>query len=169
VEVPAGEAAVVDDGLVVVDAAVDDGLDVLRTPPGDAVVEVVVDGVWVGVPDVGRVVSAMKSSANPTGKTSRKPCVKNNRDHSRFHRRWTGKPAPCCFCPARINRCKPQDSAVAKRPPARYPASSHAASPEIRARFAPAILLFALECRVLAVRVALADGLGAFQFALLGI
>jgi hypothetical protein len=31
--------------------------------------------VWVGVPDVGRVVSAMKSSANPTGKTSRKPCV----------------------------------------------------------------------------------------------
>jgi len=71
---PADELAVVDDGLPVVGdeglAVVDDGLDVLRAPPG-------ADGdvVWVGVPDVGRVVSAMKSSANPTGKTSRKPCV----------------------------------------------------------------------------------------------
>jgi hypothetical protein len=108
VEVPAGEGAVVDDGLVVVDAAVDDGLDVLRAPPGDPVVEVVVDGVWVGVPDVGRVVSAMKSSANPTGKTSRKPCVKNNRDHSRFHRRWTGQARAVPLLPGSMTRCGPQ-------------------------------------------------------------
>ena len=102
---------IVDDG---VDAGepparrvVDDGvagrrrcrLDALRRRPAMLWVEVF----WVGVPDVVRVVSAMKSSANPTGKTSRKPCVKNNRDHSRFHRRWTGQ-APRRTASARLER-----------------------------------------------------------------
>jgi hypothetical protein len=79
-DVAAGEAAVVDDGL-----------EVLRAPPGVVVDVFWVDVFWVEVPGVVRVVSAIKSSANPTGKTSRKPCVKNNRDHARFHRRWTGQ------------------------------------------------------------------------------
>ena len=108
VVVAAGEPEVVDDGLEALRALpdeagvavvevddgveVDGGLEALRAPPGDAGVEpACVEVFWVGVPDVVRVVSAMKSSANPTGKTSRKPCVKNNRDHSRFHRRWTGQ------------------------------------------------------------------------------
>jgi hypothetical protein len=95
---PPDEAGV---NVVEVDDGVDDGLEVLRAPPGDPGVEVFWGDVfWVGVPDVVRVVSAMKSSANPTGKTSRKPCVKNNRDHSRFHRRWTGKSSPHRVCPA---------------------------------------------------------------------
>ncbi|MGE0258526.1 MAG: hypothetical protein AB7H71_17615 [Alphaproteobacteria bacterium] len=83
-DVAAGE-----DGL----AVVADALDVPRAPPAGADVEVF----WGEVPDVGFVVSAMKSSANPTGKTSRKPCVENNRDDFRFHPRWTGKPSdPAC-------------------------------------------------------------------------
>jgi hypothetical protein len=45
-------------------------LDALRAPLGEAGVDVPVDVPWAGVPDVGRVVSAMKSSANPTGKTN---------------------------------------------------------------------------------------------------
>jgi hypothetical protein len=50
------------------DAVADDALEVLRVPPADAGVVVV----WVGLPGVGRVVSAMNSSANPAGNTSRR-------------------------------------------------------------------------------------------------
>jgi hypothetical protein len=50
------EAPVVEPVFVVVD----DGLMPLRGPPG-----VVVDAPWAGDPDVGRVVSAIQSSANP--------------------------------------------------------------------------------------------------------
>jgi len=119
VVVAAGEPEVVDDGLEALRAPpdeagvavgdvdegvdVDDGLEGLRAPPGvDPVWDEVfcVDVFGVGVPDVGRVVSAIKSSANPTGKPSRKPCVKNNRDHSRFHRRWTGQVRVAPLLPA---------------------------------------------------------------------
>jgi len=83
----AGEAAVVEEG------AVGEEVVPVRPPPDDVEpddVDAWVDAVWFGVPDVGRVVSAMQSSAySKRAKSAESLASKTKGDCPRFHRWWT--------------------------------------------------------------------------------
>jgi len=103
--VAAGEAVVVDDGLVPVRAPPDDPEPDDPEPDGgeldggelDDEVEVAgVDAVWLGVPDVVRMVSAIQSSAYPSrAKPTESLASKTKHNRPRFHRWWTTVFAAC--------------------------------------------------------------------------